>query len=176
MAQTFKGRFSAGLSNVEYTQTGLQADYGSGTYRPTAAVAYDLTSGTAANQANSMVTREYSIASGGARVLDLNGSADQDFFGANLAATSVIAIMIVNQPVDTSATANTTNVTVTTTLPSVISGTTPSIVLKPGEGFARWGVGATPLAVVTPTSADTITMTNASGATAKVQCIVLLRE
>lgn len=176
MSQSFKGRFSAGLSNAEYTQTGAQADYGSGTYRPAATVAYDLTSGNAANQANSMVTREYSITSGSAKVLDLNGTADQDFFGANLAAASVVGIMIVNQPVDTSATANSTNVTITTTLPSVISGTTPSIVLKPGEGFARWGFGATPLAVVTPTSADTITMTNASGATAKVQCVVLLRE
>lgn len=176
MSQSFTGRFTAGLSNVAYKQTGIQADYGSGTYSPPANVIYDLTSGNASMQANSMVTREYNIASGGSKVLDLNGSADQDFFGANLAAASVVMIMIVNAPIDTTAAANTTTVTITTTLPSILGGTTPNIPLKPGDGVARWGFGATPLAVVTATSADTITITNASGASAKVQCIVLMRE
>lgn len=134
----------------------------------------DLASGTGANQANYYYREERTIASGANYVLDLSGT-DKDIFGTNIVMTSVVGIHVIAAPADESAAANTTNITITTTLAGIFGGTTPSVIMTPGESFQRVNTGASGLCAVTATTADTITFTNAAGASAKVQIAVIGR-
>lgn len=171
----FTGRIKSGFENVRYVKTGGTVDYAEPVDTSSPVFIRDLTPGTAANQANYFYKSEQTIASGGSFVLDLNGASQSDIFGTNLSMTSVVSIMVINGPVDETAAANTTNVTITTTLAGIFGGTTPSVIMKPGELFQRANAAAGGLCAVTPTSADTITLTNASGASAKVQICVIGR-
>lgn len=170
----FTGRIKSGYENVRYVKTGGTVDYAEPVDSSSPVFIRDLTPGTAANQANYFMKTEQTIASGGTYTLDLSGT-QQDIFGTNLAMTSVVSIMIINRAVDDSAVENTTNVTMTTTLAGIMGGTTPSIIMKPGEMFQRANANAGGLCAVTATTADTITLTNAAGATAKVQICVIGR-
>jgi len=167
----FTGRIKSGFENVRYVKTGGSVDYAEPVDTSSPVFIRDLTSGTAANQANWFFKREYTIASGGNQVVDLNGTSIQDIFGTNLALTSVVSVMVINAPVDDTAAANTTNITMTTTL----AGLPATVVITPGTLFQMANANATPLSAVTPTTADTITLTNASGASAKVQICVIGR-
>jgi hypothetical protein len=170
----FTGRIKSGYENVRYVKTGGTVDYAEPVDSSSPVFIRDLIPGTAANQANYFFKSEQTIASGGTYTLDLSGT-QQDIFGTNLAMTSVVSIMIINRAVDDSAADNTTNVTMTMTLAGIMGGTTPSIIMKPGEMFQRANANAGGLCAVTATTADTITLTNAAGATAKVQICVIGR-
>lgn len=171
----FIGRIKSGFENVRYTKTGSTVDYAEPIDFSSPVFIRDLTSGTGVNQANWFFKQEVSITTAGSFVLDLSGS-NVDIFGNALLMTGVVSIMIINSPIDLVANVeNTTNVTVTTTLAGIFGGTTPSVIMKPGEMLQRANANAGGLCAVTPTSADTITLTNAAGATAKVQICVIGR-
>jgi hypothetical protein len=89
--------------------------------------------------------------------------------------TSVVSIMVICRAVDDAAAENTTNVTLTTTLVGILGGTSPTVIMKPGEMFQRANANVGGLCAVTATTADTITLTNAAGASAKVQICVIGR-
>ncbi len=167
----FTGRIKSGYENVRYVKTGGTVDYAEPVDTSSPIFVRDLTTGTAANQANWFFKREYTIASGGNQVVDLNGSSISDIFGTNLAMTSAVSVMVINRAVDDAAAENTTNVTMTTTL----AGLPATVVLAPGSMFQMANANAGGVSVVTPTSGDTITLTNASGASAKVQICVIGR-
>ena len=171
----FTGRIKSGYENVRYVKTGATVDYAEPVDTSSPVFIRDLTPGTAANQANYFFKREETIASGATYTLDLNGTANQDIFGTNLTLSSVVSIMIINRAVDDTAAENTTNVTMTTTLAGILGGTTPSVIMKPGEMFQRANSNAGGLCAVTATTADTITIVNAAGASAKVQICVIGR-
>ena len=167
----FVGRIKSGYENVRYVKTGGTVDYAEPVDNSSPVFIRDLTSGTAANQANWFFKREYTIASGGNQVVDLNGTSIQDIFGTNLAMTSAVSVMVINRAVDDALPENTTNVTMTTTLP----GLPASVVLTPGPMVQFANANAGGVSSITPTSADTITLTNASGASARVQICVIGR-
>ena len=171
----FTGRIKSGYENVRYVKTGGTVDYAEPVDNSSPVFIRDLTPGTLANQANYFYKSEQTIASAGVFILDLNGSGNPDIFGTNLAMTSVVSIMIICTPVDESTLANTTNVTVSTTLAGIFGGTTPTMIMKPGEMFQRANANTGGLCAVTPTTADTITFTNGAGAAAKVQICVIGR-
>ena len=171
----FTGRIKSGFENVRYVKTGATVDYAEPVDSSSPIFIRDLTPGTAANQANYFFKSEQAIASGGTYTLDLSGTSTSDIFGTNLTLTSVVSIMIINRAVNDNAAENTTNVTMTTTLAGIFGGTTPSVIMKPGEMFQRANANAGGLCAVTATTADTITLTNAAGATANVQICVIGR-
>jgi hypothetical protein len=172
---TFVGRVETGFKNIRYTKSTGTVPYAEPVDTSAPSFVRDLASGTGANQANIYYREERTITTGGSFVLDLNGTSNQDIFGQNLAMTAVVGIHVITAPADDSAAANTTNVTITTTLANIFGGTTPSVIMAPGESFQRANAGASGLCAVTPTTADTITFTNASGASAKVQIAVIGR-
>lgn len=168
----FKGRKKIGFEGNQYIKTGATVDYASPIDTSSPLYIADYTAGTAANQADIFWRGEVSIAGSGAFVLDLNGAANSDIFGTALAMLTLTDFFCWNAPIDASGVQNTTNVTITTTV-SGLSGTT---ILKPGSVLNLSNALAGGLAVITPTTADTITVTNAAGATAKVQISVLGRS
>lgn len=170
----FTGRIKSGFENVRYVKTGGTVDYAEPVDNSAPIFIRDLTSGTAANQANYFYKSEQTIASGGTFVLDLNGTLS-DIFGTTLAMTSLVSLMVIHAPVNDAAAANTTNITLTTTLAGILGGTTPSIIMKPGEMLQRANAATGGLCAVTATSADTVTVTNAAGASAKVQICAIGR-
>jgi len=78
---SFIGRIKSGFENVKYTKTGSTVDYAEPVDTSSPIFIRDLTSGTGVNQANYFFKREYSIASGGNVVIDLNGSANKNRIG-----------------------------------------------------------------------------------------------
>jgi hypothetical protein len=172
----FTGRIQAGFPVYQYEPTGNTVDWTAPTDRTGPIFTRDLKPGTGVNQANIVFKQERNITSGGTFTLDLNGATNADIFGVSLAMTQLVALYIVNGPVDEANNpANTTTVTVTTTLVGLLGGTSPSIIMAPGESVMMANTGVNGLCTVTPTSADTITFTNASGAAAKVQICAIGR-
>jgi hypothetical protein len=172
---SFFGRIKSGFENVRYTKTGGTVDYAEPVDTSSPVFIRDLRNGTAANEANYFFKQEVTIASGGTFVLDLAGTANEDIFGTPLAMTSVVSIIVINRAVDDAAAENTTNVTLTTTLAGLFGGTSPTAVTKPGGMLQMANANAGGLCAVTAGSADTITLTNAAGASAKVQICVIGR-
>lgn len=170
----FSGRIKSGFENVRYLKTGATVDYADPVDTSSPVFIRDLTSGTAANQANIFYRSEVTIASAGNFVVDLVGGLS-DVFGTQINATSLVSLMIINRAVDDSAASNTTNITLTTTLAGVFSGTTPALIIKPGGLFQIANTDAGGLCAVTATTADTVTLTNAAGASAKVQICAIAR-
>ena len=173
---TLAARLVAGFTNIEYRQTGSGVDYTSPAYSPNTLYQVDLKTGTAAGQGDILFAREFTIGTGANRVVDLISAAEFDFYNVALAGVSVVAIWISANPIDTTANANTTNVTVTTAITGILGGTTPSVVLKPGSSFFLSNTNTGGLATLTAGTADTITLTNAAGAAAKVQIAVICRS
>lgn len=171
----FAGRIKTGFDNIRYQKNASAPALADPVDTTAPVYEKSLTSGTGANQANIYYREERTITSGGTFVLDLNGTSVQDVFGNNLAMTSLVALHVIAAPADESAAANTTTVTITTTLAGLFTGTTPGVPMTAGESFQRANTGASGLCTVTPTTADTITFTNSAGASAKVQIAAIGR-
>ena len=167
----FEGRIKSGYENVRYVKTGGTVDYAEPVDTSSPIFVRDLTTGTGANMANWFYKREFNIASAGNQVIDLNGTAIQDIFGTNLGMTSAVSVMVINRAVDPALAENTTNVTMTTTL----AGLPATVVLTPGSMFQMANANAGGVSTVVAGTGDTITLTNASGASARVQICVIGR-
>lgn len=126
-----------------------------------------LASGTGANQADAAYSREASIASAGNLSLDLKGSL-LDALGAAFTPAKLKLVLVYSLP------ANTTDLTVFGDAASVpiLSDPAATMTLKPGGLFLFFTPGAAGIAV-TATTGDIVKVTNAAGASATVQIVLV---
>jgi hypothetical protein len=159
------------FARIEAEQTN-----GDASWTPLQQKAIALANGTGVGQCDRVYARELTIASAANTDLDLAGGLTDDL-GNALTFAELVAIQIINEAED--GTANTTAITVG-------GGTNPfdgfwgtagdQIVLNPGDGFMVWGQGASGIGAVVASTGDILRIANASGATAKVQVMILGRS
>jgi hypothetical protein len=135
-----------------------------------------LDSGTGAGQADLVFCDTRSLATGATENLDLAGGSLTSPLGAALTFVEVVGILVV------AASANTTDLTVGNGTNPVVGGPfgatgTNTIVLQPG-GVFLWQVGssATSAVQVTAATADILKVTNAAGATASYDIVLIGRS
>lgn len=138
-----------------------------------------FTNGTGANQADIVYFDERTVASATNDDLDLAGVLSTAL-GSTITAAELVAIAVVNGPVDTTAAANTTDLTIggaSADVTGFLGGTTPTIgPIKPGGVFLIAAGDAAGIGAVTATTADILRIANSSGASAKYQVAILARS
>lgn len=170
---------NAKLSAIfEASQAGMN-DFGGPNFAATVQDLMSLSMGTGAGQANLLFVDERIIASGANDDLDLNGTGIQTVYGANIAATQLVSLLVVNAPRLVGAAPNTTNLTIgggTSPITTFMGGTTPTIgPIRPG-GFVFLGCDAVGgFGAITPSTADILRITNSAGAPATYQIALLMR-
>jgi hypothetical protein len=170
---------SAKLSAVfEASQVGTN-DYGGPNFSAVMQDVLQLSNGGGAGQANILFMDERTVASAANDDLDLNGTALQTVYGANIAATSIVAVLIVNAPRLASDPVNTTSLTIgggTSPVTTFMGGTTPTFgPIRPG-GFLFFGCDAVGgVGAITAGTADILRIANSAGASAKYQIALLMR-
>ena len=170
---------AAKLSAIfEASQAGTN-DFGGPNFAATVQDILTLSMGTGAGQANLLFVDERTIASGANDDLDLNGTALQTVYGANIAATTLVACLIVNAPRLLTAPANTTNLTVgggTNAINTFMGGTTPTFGPIRPSGFLYFGCDAVGgMGAITAGTADILRIANSAGAAATYQIALLMR-
>ncbi len=153
------------IEGVNEKSTGIE--------RASSAIAVNLSRGFVADSGAGAASVFYSarrtLASGAAESLDLNGSALADIFGVPLALSKIKGLII--QAAD----ANTTNLTIgnfTNGLATIIGAATQSLVLQPGELFAKV-TGSAGGYAVTADTADLLRVANGSGNNASYDIIII---
>lgn len=146
----------------------VQEQRGIFTFDQTISKKFDLalTDGTATGKANRVYSAEVTLASGATQDVDLSGALE-DILGEALAFVNVRLIAMQAHAT------NTTNVTIGNDAAAFVGpfgAGTHTLVLKPGDIFV---VGGRTGYVVTATTADILQFTNAAGAQAKVDLVIL---
>jgi hypothetical protein len=159
------------FARIEATQTDGDAHW-----TPLHHKALALAHGTGAGQCDLIYAQEHTIASAANLDLDLSGTLE-DALGNAVVFAELVALQIINEAED--GTANTTVITVG-------GGSNPfdgfwgtagdQIVLNPGDGFLIFGSSAPGIGAVTADTGDILRIANASGASAKVQVMILGRS
>lgn len=149
---------------------------GDAAWTPMQAKAMALVNGTGVGQCDLVYARELTISSASNSDLDLAGGVD-DGLGNTLTFAELVAVMVINEAED--GTANTTDVTVG-------GGSNPfdgfwgtagdQVVLPPGGVFLVAGQGAAGIGAVVASTGDILRIGNGSGASAKVQVMILGRS
>jgi hypothetical protein len=171
---------SAKLSAVfEASQLGFN-DYGGPNFSVTMQDILQFSMGGGSGQANLLFVDERTLASAANDDLDLNGTALQTVYGVNIAATTLVAALIVNAPKLASAAPNTTNLTIgggTSPITTFMGGTTPTFgPVRPG-GFVFFGCDAVGgFGAIVAGTADILRIANSAGAAATYQIALLLRS
>jgi hypothetical protein len=128
---------------------------------------WTVTNGTGANQADLIFSDTRTIAASGTDPIDLAGTL-VPVYGGTLTLLKLKHVGIY------SAAGNTNNLNVTTTLATLFLAAGDGVVIPPGGRWEQSGPGTAGLSAITPTTADTITVTNAAGATTVTYTIVLV--
>lgn len=134
-----------------------------------------LANGTGANQFDKLIVVERTVASATNDDIDLAGIL-LDALGAAFTATKLIAIAIINKPLDPSAAANTTLLTPgggTNTVPGYANARCP---IGPGDFCVEVNRTASGLATVTAGTGDIIRVANSAGAQAKYLVAIMARS
>lgn len=170
---------SASLTaKVDVAESG-SSTFGGPNFGVTISDLIQLSNGNGAGQANLLYVGERTVATGANDDLDLNGTALQTVYGVNIAATSIVGVLIINQP-KTSTVANTTNLTVgggANAITTFMGGTTPTFgPIRPG-GFVFFACDqAGGFGAITAGTADILRIANSAGASATYQIVLLLRS
>lgn len=159
-------------ARLKINQTGSN-DFGGPSFQPVIETLIQLTDGVAANQANIAFADERTLASGATDSIDLAGVLT-DAFGATIAAAEIVAILIINKP-RAGSPVNTTDLTIGGGTNGVFATAFP-LVLKPGAVLLAGAGDAAGIKIVTPGTADILTIINSAGAAAKYQIAVLARN
>jgi hypothetical protein len=168
---------SAKLSAVfEASQLGVH-DFAPPNFNVTVQDILQFSMGGGSGQANLLFVDERTLASAANDDLDLNGTALQTVYGVNIAATTLVAALIINAPKLASAAPNTTNLTIgggTSPVTGLLGGTTPTLgPMKPGEVLLRHASVAAGLCTVTAGTADILRVANSAGAAATYQILII---
>jgi hypothetical protein len=134
-----------------------------------------LANGTGANQFDKLIVTERTVASGANDDIDLAGVLT-DALGTAFTAAELVALAIINKPLDPSAAANTTNLTPgggTNTVPGYANARCP---IGPGDFCVEINRTASGLATVTAGTGDIIRVANSAGAQAKYLLAILARS
>ncbi len=127
------------------------------------------THGTGASAANKLYNATLTIAGGGNTSLDLSGSLTN--LGDAQVFTSVKGIYIKHKTSTASSTLTLNGVFLTQGTNSILTGTTPAIVLRPGYSFSLFGT-TTGGYTVTNTTQDVITFTNNAAGSIDVDVVI----
>ena len=171
---------SAKLSAVfEASQLGVH-DFAPPNFNVTVQDILQFSMGGGSGQANLLFVDERPLASAANDDLDLNGTALQTVYGVNIAATTLVAALIINAPKLASAPPNTTNLTIgggTSPITTFMGGTTPTFgPIRPG-GFVFFGCDAVGgFGAIVAGTADILRIANSAGAAATYQIALLLRS
>ena len=171
---------SAKLSAVfEASQLGVH-DFAPPNFNVTVQDILQFSMGGGSGQANLLFVDERPLASAANDDLDLNGTALQTVYGVNIAATTLVAALIINAPKLASAAPNTTNLTIgggTSAITTFMGGTTPTFgPIRPG-GFVFFGCDAVGgFGAIVAGTADILRISNSAGAAATYQIALLLRS
>lgn len=161
---------------AEVAESG-SSPYGGPNFSASIAAMFGLSDGNGAGQANILFAKQRVVASGANDDLDLNGTALQSELGTNIAATSIVGVLIVNAP--RSGPANTTTLSVgggTNPVTALMGGTSPTIKIPPGGAYMHVCDQAGGLGAITPGTADILRVANSAGASATYQIVLLLRS
>jgi hypothetical protein len=162
-------------ASVTATQSGPN-DFPS-QFAPNVVRALTLANGTGAGQADIIFADERTVASNTSDDLDLAGVLTSAF-GATINAARLVSVMVINAP--QSGAANTTALTIgagSNPVAGFLGGTTPTVgPLQPGGVFLLAADHALGLGVVTAGTADILRITNATGAAATYQIVILARS
>ena len=159
-------------ASVEFNQSG-GADFGPQRFQGQVQSLLQLTTGTAANQADLLYVDERTVASATNDDIDLAGVL-VSAFGTTITAVEVVAILLINAPLDPLATANTTNLTLggaTNPVPNISSGA-----IGPRGVVLLADPDAGGLATVTAGTGDILRVANSSGAAATYQLALVCRS
>ena len=163
---------------LDFSQSN-SADFGPARFQGKVEKLLQFANGTGANQADLLFVDERSVAASTADPLDLAGVL-VNAFGATVNAAEIVAILVINAPVDPLAAANTSNLTIgagTNPVVGYLGGTTPTVgPIKPGGMVLLCNPDATGLATVTAATADVLNIANGSGGTAKYQVAIIARS
>lgn len=163
------------LARLSAEQTGTNA-LGAARHAPMVAKALTLLDGTGVDQVDRVYARQHVIASAGTLDLDLAGGVIDDL-GNTVTFAELVAILIVNEAAD--GTVNTTAVTVgggSNPFVGFWGAAGDQIVLQPGQMFQTACGSAAGIGTVVPATGDILRLSNASGAAATVQIIILGRS
>ena len=171
---------SAKLSAVfEASQLGVH-DFAPPNFSVTVQDILQFSMGGGSGQANLLFVDERTLASAANDDLDLNGTALKTVYGVDIAATTLVAALIINAPKLASAAPNTTNLTIgggTSPVTTFLGGTTPTFgPIRPG-GFLFFGCDAVGgFGAIVAGTADILRIANSAGAAATYQIALLLRN
>jgi hypothetical protein len=159
-------------AGIDFNQSGT-ADFGPQRFQGQVQSILQLTTGTGANQADLLYVDERTVASATNDDIDLAGVL-VSAFGTTITAVEVVAILLINAPLDPLATANTTNLTLggaTNPVPNISSGA-----IGPRGVVLLADPDAGGLATVTASTGDILRVANSSGAAAKYQIALICRS
>lgn len=132
-----------------------------------------ISHGTGAKQADIAYLAERTVASASNDDIDLSGVLS-DVFGATITAAKLVALVLLNEPLDGSA--NTTNLTLgggSNFVPGFSAAQCP---ISPGGFIEMVSASAAGLATIAAGTADILRVANSSGAQAKYQILILARS
>ena len=156
---------------LDFSQTG-GGDFGPPRFAGTVSKLLQFASGTGLSQADILFVDERTVASASNDDLDLAGVLTSAF-GATITAAEIVAVLLVNGPIDP-ATPNTTNLTLggaTNPIPGISSGA-----VGPNGIVLMVDPDAGGLATVTAATGDILRVANSSGASAVYQIAILARS
>jgi len=154
------------------------ANLGIPAHNPNIKSLVSLAAGTGVGQVDIAWVGQRNIASAGTDAIDLNGTL-KDAFGVNMAILTLVGVIIINAPYDSTLAANTTNLTIgagATPFLGLFGVATGFLTLRPGGVFSAVCGGSGGLGTVTPGTADLINIINAAGAANNYQIGLLGRS
>ena len=159
-------------ASLDFNQSG-SADFGPQRFQGQVQSILQLTTGTGANQADLLYVDERTVASATNDDIDLAGVL-VSAFGTTITAVEVVAVLLINAPLDPLATANTTSLTLggaTNPVPNISSGA-----IGPRGVVLLADPDAGGLATVTASTGDILRVANSSGAAATYQIALICRS
>lgn len=157
---------------LDFSQSG-SADFGPPRFQGQVQSLLQLTTGTSVNQADLLYVDERTVASASNDDIDLAGVL-VSAFGQTITAVEVVAVLLINAPLDPLGTQNTTNLTLgggSNPVPGIAAGPVGAhgvvLLADPDAGG---------LATVTPATGDILRVANSSGAAATYQIAIIGRS
>lgn len=160
---------------LQLTEAGSSA-FGGPNFSVNLPALLNLSDGTGSGQVTYVYAKQRTVLSGANDDLDLNGVALQTELGVNIAATSIVAILVLNAP--KTGPANTTALTIgggTNPVTTLMGGTTPTIKLPVNGGYLHFCGESGGLGAVVAGTGDILRIANAAGASNTYQIVLLLR-
>jgi hypothetical protein len=157
------------------SQQGANAFAGGPFWNAAMSYAAAFGSGVAAKQIDIVYIAERTVNASTSDDIDLAGVL-ADALGATIAAVELAGILVINAPVDPTAAANVSNLTIGGAASPVPGFAAAIVPIEPGGMFAALSPGAAGMATITAGTGDKLRVANGAGGTAKYQIALLGRS